>query len=472
MDRVICCWIAEFLVRQPDTSHVVKKLLPELELSNDDIRLKKTLVLRSIADEIAEGSISETILDSLEILEELDRKEGSKMTESMKRAYCAVAVECTVKYLVVGEFNKGKYLDALKRIWEKRIQGLQRSGTSELVCSSEELGKRREEIEAAVWDKKVCMVLTKRNTRNDALNSVRDYIVEAFAMMGPAYLEVAVRKTMEMNQGPDMDGARDGTLENNARREPDGVGDEMVDRAEGQKFDDKEIGDDASRLPFSEVALAKGKEICKNMLREKNIAHWRCHVGSIEISDAEESNAEPLYSKCDPILNPEYNKVQGELNTSISELGATLKDTLRNALQVAETLRPRTVKESIKMETQGNHLNDARKCTLMEWNSTAHTYEWDDLTDDSPIGASSSTDRIHLPTNKRMTLSPLKRQTFAKLGGRRKPKKWSLEEEDVLRNAVKKYGKGNWKLILNLHHDVFLERNEGDLKDKWRNMMR
>ncbi|KAL7187271.1 hypothetical protein ACSBR1_037353 [Camellia fascicularis] len=33
-------------------------------------------------------------------------------------------------------------------------------------------------------------------------------------------------------------------------------------------------------------------------------------------------------------------------------------------------------------------------------------------------------------------------------------------------------GIGNWKLILNSYRDIFEQRTEVDLKDKWRNMIR
>ncbi|KAJ0628893.1 putative transcription factor MYB-HB-like family [Helianthus annuus] len=59
-----------------------------------------------------------------------------------------------------------------------------------------------------------------------------------------------------------------------------------------------------------------------------------------------------------------------------------------------------------------------------------------------------------------------------KLVRQRKKKRWSPLEEDTLRTGVQKYGKGNWKLILSMYRDIFEDRTEVDLKDKWRNLTR
>ncbi|KAF7837196.1 Telomeric repeat-binding factor 2 [Senna tora] len=82
---------------------------------------------------------------------------------------------------------------------------------------------------------------------------------------------------------------------------------------------------------------------------------------------------------------------------------------------------------------------------LMEQNSTAHTREWDDSIDNLPEG------------------TPRKR---------RRGKRWTTLEEHTLVAGVNKFGKGNWKTILNFYSEIFkkADRTEVDLKDKWRNM--
>ncbi|XP_059445323.1 helicase and polymerase-containing protein TEBICHI-like [Corylus avellana] len=92
--------------------------------------------------------------------------------------------------------------------------------------------------------------------------------------------------------------------------------------------------------------------------------------------------------------------------------------------------------------------------------------------DDSPEGMNKDASRLHLPRPKRKLVSPSKKHEVTKFARRRQTKRWSSLEEDSLRTAVQEYGKGNWKLILNSYRDIFEERTEVDLKDKWRNMSR
>ncbi|XLT88557.1 hypothetical protein HN873_010310 [Arachis hypogaea] len=62
--------------------------------SKDDSKLKKTLLLRNLRSEI-----TETALQVLEEIKAIDPNDAVSFFDSTSRAYCAVAVECTVKYL-------------------------------------------------------------------------------------------------------------------------------------------------------------------------------------------------------------------------------------------------------------------------------------------------------------------------------------------------------------------------------------
>lgn len=55
-----------------------------------------------------------------------------------------------------------------------------------------------------------------------------------------------------------------------------------------------------------------------------------------------------------------------------------------------------------------------------------------DITEGSPR-------RFHLASPKRIAVSPLKQVAKRKLGARRKVNRWSVLEEDTLRNAVEEY---------------------------------
>ncbi|RVW56506.1 hypothetical protein CK203_072492 [Vitis vinifera] len=134
--------------------------------------------------------VSETILELLEIIEELDYKEGVAVLDSMKNAYCAVAVECTVKFLVGSGGKEGKYFDAVKRILEGKIHKMESSATAGLV--SDQLRKWRDDIEAAVWDARV---------------------FRSLAIMGPPFLELAAR-AIKLVEG--LPGAGNGSTCNQA----------------------------------------------------------------------------------------------------------------------------------------------------------------------------------------------------------------------------------------------------------------
>ncbi|KAF2321210.1 hypothetical protein GH714_035557 [Hevea brasiliensis] len=169
MVPAIVLWIIEFL--HFSQQHSLKYPYPNFTNST----LEETLALRSIHDEIANGSVSsETILDSLEIIEQLDQKERIKIPDSMKLAYCAVAVDCTMKHLV-------DKLEFLKK--------------SELV--TDELREFKEEMEAALLDSNACGRLLEKATRNETLRLVMDYLKEALDEMGPPFLELLARTERE-----------------------------------------------------------------------------------------------------------------------------------------------------------------------------------------------------------------------------------------------------------------------------------
>ncbi|MFQ6631548.1 hypothetical protein Gotur_009020, partial [Gossypium turneri] len=105
----------------------VKKVIEAFPPLKPRPQLKKAVLLRTMRTEVYAGL---------------------PIPDSMKEAYCAVALECTVKYLP-GDTDTcgGKYLDAVDRIWRGRIQDLERSKASDLVF--DQLRNRRLQVEAA-----------------------------------------------------------------------------------------------------------------------------------------------------------------------------------------------------------------------------------------------------------------------------------------------------------------------------------
>jgi len=199
MDEEISKWILEFLLRQPIDERIINGVLSSLPLKDDDNRLKKTLLLRKIEFDVSNAAISEKLLDLLEIIEELDHREGKSASDSMKAAYCAVAVDCTVRFLDENVERNGKYFEAVKRVWRERvckIEGL----------ASDESKQKMVEIEAALWDSNACGKLLRMNTRSEALKLVRVYLAEEWRSMGPTFLELVAEKAGNVLEGLRSDG--------------------------------------------------------------------------------------------------------------------------------------------------------------------------------------------------------------------------------------------------------------------------
>ncbi|KAB8909401.1 hypothetical protein FH972_026800 [Carpinus fangiana] len=561
MDTDNCRWILEFVMRDtaaPD--HSTKKLLRAFPVFGADSRFKKTALLRTIQAEISDALLTDTTLDYLEVMEELDRDDGAEISEALKTAYCAVAVECTVKYLVGSGNRHGKYSEAVKRVWRGRIGGLERSGRSELVTG--ELRRWADDVEAAVWDSKVARRLLKVNTRNGALEAVRVYMAEAWALMGMTFLQSAA--AVAETDGVQRSGACAGDIavknavnrfEEVAAKNTPNVGEFAVKKVNqveevavntpcvGAMHQVEEVAGNTSNLS-QEVGELSGEtanqvalntpnvgqdvgvnsipELCKGegrglvallsgswgfiardraaaarvdeiqkgveLARRKQSVWHKRSKGGVKITGTEEMDNDVSCSKYDSLSTPEFNKVLEALRSSSFELRAVVKDPLPDALRVAETVISNLVSKDKQhepsVENQGgkdvdapnpsvntggepSQTNDSNRgnqsCSrqsnacrpsLMERNSTAHAYE-----------------NIRMYP-KRKLVAPLKKQEVAKFARRRQIKRWSSLEEDTLRTAVQKFGKGNWKLILNCHRDIFEERTEVDLKDKWRNMSR
>jgi hypothetical protein len=203
-DPDITRWVIEFILRQLQIPVLtINKILTNrhVPLSNTSPRFKKTLLLRQIDADIEDGSVSEKTLDAIEMVEQIDRNEGDLIMDSMKNAYCAVAVECTVKYMLgnLQRARKGKFLEAVERVWKNRVAGLKREGKSELVTGK--LMKYFEEMEVALKDDVVAKRWLKMNTRNEAAEMVRIYLGEAVAVSGPVFVEMVARMEMRGDGG-------------------------------------------------------------------------------------------------------------------------------------------------------------------------------------------------------------------------------------------------------------------------------
>lgn len=190
IDTKISHWIIEFILRQPLDDGILNALIHVLPLPNDSSNLKKALLIRKIESEISNGSVTEKILEFLELIEELNHQDGIEASEVMKAAYCAVAVECTVKFLNSegAGGDKGKYFEAVRRIWKRRINLMEKMENVGFV--SEELWNWRDEIEAALWDDRCSESLIKRSKGIVAVEAVKVFVREAKERIGSPFLDV------------------------------------------------------------------------------------------------------------------------------------------------------------------------------------------------------------------------------------------------------------------------------------------
>ncbi|KAL6606748.1 hypothetical protein ACP70R_042401 [Stipagrostis hirtigluma subsp. patula] len=191
-------------------------------------------------------------------------------------------------------------------------------------------------------------------------------------------------------------------------------------------------------------------------------------------------------SRVNPILTPAVEKVVNALKTSCADLHSVVEDPLPAAKIVADQVLATRMDKAVNVNTEEvsrqqancgvagpSTLNDKGKPpniggpSLMDWNPTAQTYQWEDSPDSD--GSRPPSNRPHLASPRRIPVSPLRPPENQ--NRRRRKRRWSVLEEETLRKGVEEYGSGNWKDILANNSDVFIGRTYVDLKDKWRNMV-
>ncbi|KAJ6802113.1 uncharacterized protein M6B38_178775 [Iris pallida] len=438
----ISTWILEFVLRQDIPSALLRRLvlllLPSPSPSpSPSPRLTKTLLLRHLLSLLPK--LSTETLDSIELLQTLAPNPNPDLLRS---AYLHAAVGAT--------FSSPNFPGAVEDIWTGRVGCLLKSsGASKDALASEELSEWRRRMEAASsrdeamkegWD------------AQGAVDAVAAYARAEFEAMGPTFLEAAAEYLRVL--GESTSGA-----------------------AERQR---------------------KGKMMAAGSSR----------AGSKRRKKKNGVNAKRV---CNPILTPEVQKVREALIRSSKALQSVVEDPLPRAKEIADGLMARKSGAGIHVEeprensdqseenrnmvdksaqahpadnapdgihTEGRckHPNDATKASLMDRNPTAQTYEWDDDSIDfSSEDGTGQSKKLHLPTQRTKPSSPLKVLEVnqkVKLARGRKRRRWTVLEEDTLREAVNTYGRGKWKKILTSYHEIFEERTEVDLKDKWRNMTR
>lgn len=144
----------------------------------------KEAILEGIFMEIEEGVVEEKNLERLENLVEILRKEGSKVPESVKEAFCQVAVECTTRCLANEKDAKEAYTEAIRSIWLRRILPL----CDKVSCLvTRDLLNSCRRLWTAHNDEKACETLMGEQTRDEALVSLRKVVSELHPNLASAY---------------------------------------------------------------------------------------------------------------------------------------------------------------------------------------------------------------------------------------------------------------------------------------------
>ncbi|CAN1179981.1 Single myb histone 5 [Linum perenne] len=507
-DEDVSRWALQFLIQQPIPGNLLERVVSNLKPSVLDFHLKKQLNLKLIQSEISNGSVSEKILEALEVIDQLDRDNGeTPISQAMKTAYWAVALECTVKRRI--------QLDVVDRIWRGRVKNLESLNKSELV--TDELRKYRDEVVGAASDVNASKRLLQWTKRNNAAHLVRAYLDEAMtANNHPSFIELAAARWKKMEVEKKKKKAQCGHEE---------MGEGSVREVDPRQDLGAEDGMDNGfeRVPdHVEQPIAGSPD---TDTRNKNKGYDRVkHFTSHKRQKRQARVGDNPPSKYDTLSSPEVKQAQEALRSCAIELQAAVNDPLPAAMRASESLiaeAPRNVsntEKSVENQNEGNfpdlrtdtldpdipaekgnrkevdepepsaqqdhgamQTDESNKAdglsehqhvpkpSLMTRNSTACTYEWNDSISSSSEATSDGRRRIQIKSPKRGVVRPLTR-IDAFNGPRRRKRRWSAEEEAALREGVAEFGKGKWKIILESRRDLFDDRTEVDLKDKWRNM--
>lgn len=231
MDEDKASWILEFVLRQPLEDWLVKEILFRLPTTSfRDPHLKKALFLRRLSSDLSAGRFSEDTLQSLELLEELDRSLGATAAyEALKEAYCAVAAELTASPLRAGALAEAGFMEVVERLWNWRVADLERSEAGGLV--GEELREWKKLAEEAVADGVSRRRILQRDTSRQAAEALGEYLSVAFKGMGPPVLELTASALAgESNAGGGQ--AADENARANAVQGPPGAPAERVKAGE------------------------------------------------------------------------------------------------------------------------------------------------------------------------------------------------------------------------------------------------
>ncbi|CAA6657803.1 unnamed protein product [Spirodela intermedia] len=433
MDSRKASWILEFVLRQPVEDWLAKVVLLHLPIPLVlDPRLKKILLLRRLWSDLSVGKLSCETLRSLELLEELDRSlDAGETSEALMAAYSAAAAELTAAPLRSG--RQANFFECVNRIWNCRVADLEQSEARGMM--GEGLRQWRKRMEEAVVSDDAKDWVLQRDTSGEAMAALREYLRVALEEMGPPQLELAARL---LDDKPGTSGQRDKEVL-------------LAGKTDRQNQDAASDG----LLPSAMPEINKLKEALKSSCADLRKAVQDPFPEALRKA-AEVQNA---------MLENSPDPVDEKKSSSRTDEEKDADDCLPDAAVCATMQRsshPGAAKNVIRPIEP---VNDVLFSSSAQWDE-------DSIESLSDISPPNSAKRRQLPPPRNRRVSPLKLQEMRKFVRRRKIKRWTPQEEDTLREAVKKHGTGNWKLILLCYPGDLEGRTEIDLKDKWRNLTR
>ncbi|KAL1202060.1 hypothetical protein V5N11_015005 [Cardamine amara subsp. amara] len=279
----------------------------------------KEAILEGIFMEIKDGVVEEKNLERLENLVEILHKEGSKVPESVKEAYCQVAVECTAKCLAYEKDAKKAYTEAIRSIWLRRVMPL----CDKVSCLvTRDLLSSCRRLWTAHSNEKACKRLMDENTRVKALISLRKVVSEL---------------------NPNMD-----------------VSEEIESSEESEET----------------VPMVEARETDINQNTKASEAMDEDQDTELERPTSGEPKAKPLLRKIKTISSAVVDRALKKLRASNMELVNALKE------GDPSYLNNETIAEE-ENDVAGPSATNIQTLSLMERRSTAVTYEWTDSIDDS-----------------------------------------------------------------------------------------
>lgn len=427
-EKLIGVWVWEYILKHTSDVSIIRELTESLAFPKDVPHLKQMTLIRELSFQVSKDL---DVKKTLNILEMLDH---SFENEPVSEAEVESDDMVLSKRLKPSSSEASKRNVTVRGLHEKMPSGPRRGAGDESVRAGlqQPILELKEELRKLLRPS-ACGEVDAQNAKVKVIKGKLSALIQnAWALFGPVFLEKTEAAVIS------------------GRYKPPGV-----------------------LIP---LALASGQSMSGTS--GDNGANCR-------IPDVSES-AKRVLDDCGVELQEDVsggNRNLEEARQNLAKSCAELKELVTDPLPVL--LREPDVTADAPETTPSKKRQTAAptvKRSLLEPHPSAQAQVWDDdEIEESPSRRSPSASRqLHLPpipSPQRTTSHPRKPVTgessFATGSGskcRRQRKKWSDDEVEVLKKEVHKYGKGNWKMILNRNRDVFHGRTEVDMKDKWRNL--